>query len=89
VVSENKDRIRQTVLCQSNAGNEVDVLIITDFFASPLELSVRKAVVLAARVHPGETQASWMLQGVIDFLVSDDEQAKFLREKFVFKIVPM
>lgn len=44
---------------------------------------------LTGRVHSGETQASWMLQGAIDFLVSDSEIAKRLRDKFVFKIVPM
>jgi hypothetical protein len=84
-----KDRIRKTILCQSNAGNDVDVLIVTNFSSTPMELSVRKAVILTARVHPGETQASWMLQGVIDFLVSDDETAVYLRDQYVFKIVPM
>lgn len=28
---ESKDRIRKTVLCKSLAGNDVDVLIITNF----------------------------------------------------------
>lgn len=30
-----------------------------------------------------------MMQGVIDFLCSRDEQAAFLRETCVFKIIPM
>lgn len=89
VTMDVKDRIRKTILCQSNAGNDVDVLIVTNFSSTPMELSVRKAVILTARVHPGETQASWMLQGVIDFLVSDDETAVYLRDQYVFKIVPM
>lgn len=41
------------------------------------------------RVHPGETNASWMMKGVLDCLVSDNPQAAALRDKFVFKIVPM
>lgn len=52
-------------------------------------MSVRKAIILTGRVHPGETQASWMMQGLIDYLIGDDENAKYLRETFVFKIVPM
>jgi murein tripeptide amidase MpaA len=40
-------------------------------------------------VHPGETQGSWMMQGLIDYLIGDDENAKYLRETFVFKIIPM
>lgn len=41
------------------------------------------------RVHPGETNASWMMKGVLDYLTSDSLQAVALRDKFVFKIVPM
>jgi hypothetical protein len=29
------------------------------------------------------------MNGIIDFLVGDEEQAKFLRDTFVFKIIPM
>lgn len=46
-------------------------------------------VVLTARVHPGETNASWMMKGFLDFLTSSDPDAQLLREHFVFKIVPM
>lgn len=41
------------------------------------------------RVHPGETNASWMMKGVLDFLTSDRPKAIALRDKLVFKIVPM
>lgn len=44
---------------------------------------------MTARVHPGETPASWMMKGFMDFLTGDSEQAKELREKFIFKLVPM
>ena len=46
-------------------------------------------VVFTARAHPGESNASWVAQGAIDFLLSDAEEAKRLRRDFVFKIVPM
>jgi len=49
----------------------------------------RKGVFFSARIHPGESNSSWMMKGIIDFLVSDTPEAKVLREKFVFKIVPM
>ncbi|KAJ1465734.1 hypothetical protein T484DRAFT_1863692 [Baffinella frigidus] len=49
----------------------------------------RKGVVVSARVHPGETNASYMVKGLIDFLLGDSVQAKQLRSEFVFKIVPM
>ena len=49
----------------------------------------KKHVILTARVHPGETCASYIMQGVLDFLCSDKPEAKELRRRFIFKIVPM
>ncbi len=51
----------------------------------------RKPVVLiTARVHPGETPASYAMEGVINFLLNKNDLRSFLlREMFVFKIVPM
>ena len=41
------------------------------------------------RVHPGETPSSWMMRGVIQFLTGSSDTARALRDRFVFKIVPM
>jgi murein tripeptide amidase MpaA len=49
----------------------------------------RKGVIISARVHPGETIASFMMKGVIEFLISNTPEAIALREKFIFKIIPM
>jgi hypothetical protein len=46
-------------------------------------------VVITARVHPGETPASFVCQGLIDFLVSDHALARLLREHVVFVVIPM
>ena len=85
----NKDKIRKTVLCKSLAGNDVDMLIITNFASDPQDIAPRKSVILTSRVHPGESNASWMMNGVIEYLVSDCENARYLRDTFVFKIIPM
>ncbi|XP_052132932.1 cytosolic carboxypeptidase Nna1-like, partial [Frankliniella occidentalis] len=55
----------------------------------PEEPKKKKAVVLTARVHPGETPSSWMMKGFMDFLTGNSNQAKELRDKFIFKLVPM
>ena len=49
----------------------------------------KPTVFLTSRVHPGETPASYVLDGLIKFLLTDSEQASILLSKFTFKIVPM
>lgn len=39
-------------------------------------MSSRAGVLLSARVHPGETNSSWMMEGLIDWLTSDAPHAK-------------
>ena len=63
------------MLCKSLAGNDVEMLIITNFTSIPEEIAVRKAIILTSRVHPGESNASYMIKGVIDYLISEDENA--------------
>lgn len=56
----------------------------------PKELADRKGVVITARHHPGESNSSFVMKGIIDFLTSDDNiEAVTLRKNFVFKLVPM
>lgn len=49
----------------------------------------KQGVVIMARAHPGETPGSWMMKGIIDFLLGNSNEAKFLRNKYIFKIIPM
>lgn len=76
-------------LCMSLAGNKVEMLTITS--KNNLEnLNKRKGVFITSRVHPGESVGSWMMKGAIDFLTDENsEEAEFLRQNFVFKIIPM
>lgn len=52
-------------------------------------LGNRPCVVLTARVHPGESNASWVLKGTLEFLCSSDPVAESLREAYIFKVIPM
>ncbi|XP_048590295.1 uncharacterized protein LOC5514750 isoform X2 [Nematostella vectensis] len=78
--------VRREVLCKTKAGNNCYVLTIT---SSQVPDRDKLGVVISARVHPGETNASWMMKGLLDYLSSNDKVAESLRQKFVFKIVPM
>lgn len=49
----------------------------------------RPLIFLSARVHPGETNASWIMKGTLEFLMGTSPLAASLREAYIFKIVPM
>ena len=65
------------------------MVIITNFTSKPEDIASRRAIILTSRVHPGESNASFIMHGTLEFLVSDDEGARYLRNNFVYKIVPM
>mmetsp|Transcript_20166 Transcript_20166/g.37533 ORF Transcript_20166/g.37533 Transcript_20166/m.37533 type:complete len:868 (+) Transcript_20166:1967-4570(+) len=80
------ERILKTdFLCKSLSGVDVPLLTISDF---PV-LIPRRNIVITCRVHPGETHGSWMLEGLLRYLVSSEACARQLRARFVFYIVPM
>ncbi|XP_030720268.2 cytosolic carboxypeptidase 2 isoform X1 [Globicephala melas] len=76
-------------LCRSLAGNIVYLLTITNPARTPQEAAAKKAVVLTARVHPGESNGSWIMKGFLDFILSNSPDAQLLRDIFIFKVVPM
>jgi cytosolic carboxypeptidase protein 2/3 len=78
------------LLCKTLGGNRVDLLTITEKGGSQEEVAKRKGVVLTARIHPGESNGSYVMKGIIEFLTAEDNaEAELLRKNFVFKIVPM
>lgn len=49
----------------------------------------KRVVFITARVHPGESPASHMLNGFLRFLFNRGPRARELLKHFVFKVVPM
>ena len=65
------------------------MITITDFSHSRLEELRKKVICITGRVHPGESNSSWIVHGIIRFLLSKDKIADQLRKRLIFKIVPM
>lgn len=57
--------VRRSTLCKTLAGNYMDMLIITDFQSSQDAIAKRKCVILTGRVHPGESNSSFIMEGLI------------------------
>ena len=51
--------------------------------------AAQKVIVVTARVHPGETPASMICEGFLNFITSDHPVAAVLRDYCVFMVVPM
>ena len=69
--------INRSTLCRTLAGNRCEYLTITSKDKDPNDekAKAKKGVFISARVHPGESNASWIMKGVIDFLVSNTPEA--------------
>uniref|UniRef100_A0A8C1IRZ4 Cytosolic carboxypeptidase 1 n=1 Tax=Cyprinus carpio TaxID=7962 RepID=A0A8C1IRZ4_CYPCA len=85
---------RQDDLCVTLGGNSCPLLTITAMPGSssndPIsQFRSRPVVFLSARVHPGETNSSWVMKGTLEYLMSCSPQAQSLRESYIFKIIPM
>ncbi|OCT89754.1 cytosolic carboxypeptidase 4 [Xenopus laevis] len=85
---------KQQTLCHTLGGNACPLVTITAMPSAKHKshyqnLRNRQYMVLTARVHPGESNASWVMKGTLEFLTSNDPIAEILREMFIFKIVPM
>ena len=93
-----------TPLCQSLSGIDVPMLIVSsrikdkDFnMMSRQELPAdevipsdgkKRVIIMTGRVHPGETNSSYMMEGFIKFITGNSRIAQELRKRIVFKIVP-
>lgn len=54
--------MRHTPHTQTLSGNDVDLITITTFASDSETLAQRRGVVVTARVHPGESNASFMMK---------------------------
>ena len=85
-------RMQRSVLARTLAGNAVDLLSVSSApgeHGSGSKGRGRRAVVISARVHPGESNASLMMQGVVDYLTGPSPIAQLLRDTHALLLVPV
>ena len=80
---------RKEILCKTVAGNSCYLLTVTSKCHNEMTLLSKPVIFVTARVHPGESNSSFLVHGFIEFIVSDSNLAIWLRDHFVFKIIPM
>lgn len=81
-------KLTSSTLCTTLGGYECPLLTL-ESTNSPVPLSKRDCIFLTARIHPGESNGSYVIHGVIDFLTSSHPAAQIVLETNIIKIVPM
>jgi hypothetical protein len=69
---------------QSPQGRPLQLAIVGDDPSHP-----RPCVLIYAREHADEHDTSWVAQGALEYLISDDPQAQALRQRFTFIVIPL
>jgi len=80
--------LQRSLLARSLQHRRLDLLSIASPDPPPCG-GKKKVVYMTARIHPGETPASFVMHGIIDFLTSPDPVAMILRRYIEFRLVPM
>ena len=89
LVKTNKNKIRFSTLNKTICGNPLDIIYISNFNSPQIAINSRQSIIFTARVHPGETSGSYVIEGVINNLLNNSEQSNGLLDKYIFKIIPM
>ena len=89
IAKTNKNKIKFSTLNKTICGNPLDILYITNFASTQSVINARQSIIFTARVHPGETSGSYVIESVINNLLNNSEQSNNLLDKYIFKIIPM
>jgi hypothetical protein len=97
--------LRRTAACRSDIGLKIEslgespqgrplqMITLTDRSTDPISQKpgdlAKHRVWVHARVHPNQTQSSWMADGLLRFLSSDERAAQAARRRFIFHVVPL
>ena len=83
---ERSDHARIEVIGQTVRGRPLTLVTVTDAEAPDRD---KVTVWLQARQHAWESGTSFVMEGALRFVTSDDPDAQALRRKVVFKFTPM
>ncbi len=70
----------------SQLNNPLYLIKLTDF---DVPVSAKKRILIHARTHPAETPPSFLIEGMINFLLSGSAEADELLKQYEFHIFPM
>jgi uncharacterized repeat protein (TIGR02543 family) len=78
--------VETSLLGLSEQGRDIKLVKITN---PAIPEASKQTIYIIGRQHASETCSSYMIKGLIDFLLTDDPVAQRSRDAFVYYIVPM
>lgn len=85
---EHNPYVKVVLIGKSKQGRPLQLVQIPAD-ATPEQLRAKPCVLIYAREHPDEQDSSWVAQGAIDFLISDDPQAAEVRKQVTVLVIPL
>eukprot|EP01064_Diplonema_japonicum_P007699 TRINITY_DN15327_c0_g1_i4.p1 TRINITY_DN15327_c0_g1~~TRINITY_DN15327_c0_g1_i4.p1 ORF type:complete len:1033 (+),score=252.67 TRINITY_DN15327_c0_g1_i4:54-3152(+) len=87
-------KFKRDALCTTVQGRRCDIIKISKKTkktktSGAADKTEKKYIVVSGRVHPGETNASWVVKGMLDFLTSNKVWSIDLLEQYRFVFIPM
>jgi len=80
---------QRRMMCTTLSGIPMPIITITACKSTGKKMAKREAVIITSRVHPGETNSSFVFSGMFEMVTrASDPVAQYLRENFVIKMVP-
>lgn len=79
---------KQVFLGETLDGRDISMLVIGSDAQDETE-QAKKSIWITARQHPGETMAEWLVEGLLERLLDEEDGlARLLLDKAVFYVVP-
>lgn len=75
-------------VCETEGGRDCPLLTITNP-DSQIKESDKKCLFITGRIHPGESNSSYLVHGLLDFLLSGCPEANYILDRTIVKCVPM
>ncbi|EAY17568.1 Clan MC, family M14, Zinc carboxypeptidase-like metallopeptidase [Trichomonas vaginalis G3] len=79
--------LKSEILCETAGGRECPILTLEEEGGIPS--SEKPYIFITARIHPGESNSSYLMRGFMQHLLNDSPESKFIRQNHIIKIIPM
>ena len=79
------DVAKHHVFGRSLAGIDIPILHITNHSVQ----KKKKNIFVTGRIHPAESNSSYVLKGFLEFLCSNNKYAQEMRKRVNFLVIPM